>query len=292
MTEQTVGHHSDDLDTTSLAYSGRAPGHAEMAARAHRFGVWYYAETVLRTMRAFIVPGLLNAVGLPLLYIVAMGLGLGSLVSGGVGRVDGVDYLTFVVPALLVSTAVMSMSGEMTFPIMAGFKWMRTYYGPAATGLRPGQLATGHLLAVIIRFAIQTTIFYIIALMFGATQPGWSVLMVPIAILAATAFGAPLQAYAASLEGEGFQFSFVQRFIVMPMFLFSGTFFPLSVMPVYLQWIGWLSPVWHGTQLARAASYGAAVEGWLIAVHLLVLAAATVAGALLARRVYTRRLTS
>ncbi|WP_235019870.1 ABC transporter permease [Ruania rhizosphaerae] len=291
--EQTVvGHHHDDLDTTTLAYSGQAPSHAVMAQRAHRFGTWYHAEAVLRSMRAFIVPGLLNAVGQPLLYIIAMGLGLGALVGNGVGTVDGVDYLTFVTPALLVSTVVMSVSGEMTYPVMAGFKWMRTYYGPAATGLRPAQIAAGHLLAVVIRFVVQCTIFWVIAVAFGATSLGWSVLMVPIGVLAATAFGAPLQAYAASLEGEGFQFSFVQRFIVMPMFLFSGTFFPLAVMPVYLQWIGWLSPVWHGTQLARLVSYGASGPGWLIAVHVLVLVAATLAGVMWARRVYTRRLTS
>ncbi|UFU06564.1 ABC transporter permease [Ruania halotolerans] len=290
--QTAVGHHHDDLDTTGLAYSGRAPSHAEMAGRARRFGAWYYAETTLRGMRAYLVPNAITAIGQPLLYIIAMGLGLGALVGSGVGTVDGVDYLTFVAPALLVSTVVMSVTGEMTYPVMAGFKWMRTYYGPGATALRPDQIALGHLLAVVIRFVVQSAIFWVIAVAFGATTLGWSVLMVPIGVLAAVAFGAPLQAYAASLEGEGFQFSFVQRFIVMPMFLFSGTFFPLSVMPVYLQWIGWLSPVWHGTQLARVASYGAEVPGWLIAVHVVVLAAAGLAGVLWARRVYARRLIS
>ncbi|GAA5168768.1 ABC transporter permease [Ornithinimicrobium tianjinense] len=279
-----------EVDTNRLAYSGTAPSHAEMAARARRFGVWYYAETVLRGMRAYFWPILGYAVGQPLLYMVAMGVGLGALVSQGAGAVDGVDYLTFVAPALLVSTVVMSVSGEMTYPVMAGFKWQRLYYAPVATAVEPGQVALGHLTAVVIRFLVQSFVFWLVMLAFGAAPSGWSWLVIPVGVLSATAFGAPLQAYAATIEDEGFQFAFIQRFVVMPMFLFAGTFFPLSVMPGYLQWIGWISPVWHGTQLARLASYGADVSATMVAVHLAFLVALTVLGMALAVRVYTRRL--
>ena len=278
-------------DATSLAYSGRIPPHTEMARRARRFGWWYYTETYLRGMRAYAVPILFYAIGQPVLYLVAMGIGLASLVSGGVGTVDDVDYLTFVAPALLVSTVVMSVSGEMTYPVMSGFKWQRLYYGPAASPVSPGQIAVGHFIAVAIRFTIQSAIFWAVMQAFGAsTQVLASLLLVPIGVLAAMAFGALLQAYAATVKDEGFQFAFVQRFVVMPMFLFAGTFFPLSVMPVYLQWIGWISPVWHGTQLARVASYGAEVEPWLMAVHLIFLLACIVGGLLAGVRVYRRRL--
>lgn len=285
-------HTRAEVDPAVLAYSGRAPAHATMAARARARGVWYYAETVLRGMRAYFWPIVLYSVGQPLLYMVAMGIGLGTLVSSGVGAVDGVDYLTFVAPALLVSTVVMSVTAEMTYPVMAGFKWQRLYYAPVATAVSPGQIALGHLVAVVIRFLAQSTVFWVIMLMFGAAPSGWSFLIIPIGVLAATAFGAPLQAYAATLTDEGFQFAFIQRFVVMPMFLFAGTFFPLSVMPVYLQWIGWISPVWHGTQLARVASYGAPVPPAMIALHLGFLLACVAAGLFLARRFYTRRLRS
>ena len=124
-----------EVDTARLASSGRAPSHAQMAARSRRFGVWFYAETTLRGMRAYFWPILGFAVGQPLLYMIAMGIGLGALVSAGAGGVDGVDYLTFVAPALLISTVVMSVSGEMTYPIMSGFKWQRLYYGPVASAL-------------------------------------------------------------------------------------------------------------------------------------------------------------
>lgn len=281
-----------DLDSNRLAYSGRAPEHSLMAQRAARFGIWYYAETVLRGMRAYFWPILFYAVGQPVLYMVAMGIGLGQLVGSGVGTVDGVDYLTFVAPALLVSTIVMSASAEMTYPVMAGFKWRRLYQGPLASALQPSQVALGHLLAVVIRFLVQSVIFWLIMVAFGAAPSGWSWVVVPVGVLSATAFGAPLQAYAATLRDEGFQFSFIQRFVVMPMFLFAGTFFPLSAMPVYLHWIGWISPVWHGTQLARAASYGADVPPAMMAVHLVFLAGLTLLGLLWAVRVYTRRLRS
>ena len=245
-------------------------------------------------MRAYFWPILLYSIGQPLLYMVAMGIGLGTLVSSGVGSVDGVDYLTFVAPALLVSTVVMSVTAEMTYPVMAGFKWQRLYYAPVATAVSPGQIALGHLLAVVIRFLGQSAVFWVIMLMFGAVSSGWatSMLVIPIGVLAATAFGAPLQAYASTLTDEGFQFAFIQRFVVMPMFLFAGTFFPLSVMPVYLQWIGWISPVWHGTELARLVTYGAPVPPSMLVVHLGFLLACTVVGLLLAVRFYTRRLRS
>lgn len=280
------------MDSTRLAYSGRAPAHTEMGARAARSGAWFYTETVLRAMRAYFWPILLYSVGQPLLYMVALGVGLGELVDSGSGPVDGVDYLVFVAPALLVSTVVMSASAEMTYPVMAGFKWHRLYHGPAASPVSPGQIAVGHLVAVMIRFAVQAAIFWLIMLAFGAAPSGWSWLVVPIGVLTATAFAAPLQAYASTLKDEGFQFALIQRFVVMPMFLFAGTFFPLSAMPVYLHWIGWISPIWHGTQLARLASYGAEIGVLMVVVHVVFLLACTLLGVRWAVRSYTRRLTS
>jgi lipooligosaccharide transport system permease protein len=109
-------------------------------------------------------------------------------------------------------------------------------------------------------------------------------------VLAGLAMFTPLMAYSATLQEEGLQFNFVNRLIVMPMFLFAGTFFPLESMPVFLRWIGWLSPMCHGTQLARVASFGLPVPGWLVAVHLVVLVGLTVGGLAVAHRTFARRL--
>ncbi|WP_228266339.1 ABC transporter permease [Ornithinimicrobium ciconiae] len=279
-------------DLQRLAASGRVPPPEVMAARARRWGWWYYIEYWLRTARAWAQSILIYMIGEPLLYLIALGVGLGTLVDNGVGTVDGVPYLVFVAPALLISTVVMSTGGELTYPVMAGFKWDRLYYGPHATPVTPAQIGTGHFLAVLIRFVVQAAIFWVIMVAFGAVPRGVlvSALVIPIGVLSAAAFGAVLQAYASTLTDEGYQFAFVQRFVIMPMFLFAGTFFPLSSMPVYLHWIGWISPVWHGTQLARQVTYGAVEPVWLTLLHVVFLAVMTVAGVLWLRRSYTRRM--
>ncbi|WP_237565528.1 ABC transporter permease [Ornithinimicrobium cavernae] len=281
-------------DLQRLAASGRVPPPAVMAARARRWGWWYYVEYWLRTARAWFQSILIYMVGEPLLYLIALGVGLGTLVDNGVGTVDGVPYLVFVAPALLISTVVMSTGGELTYPVMAGFKWDRLYYGPHATPVSPAQIATGHFTGVMLRFTVQATIFWGIMRAFGAAPRGVliSALVIPIGVLSAAAFGSVLQAYASTLQDEGYQFAFVQRFVIMPMFLFAGTFFPLSSMPVYLHWIGWISPVWHGTQLARQVTYGAVEPLWLTVLHVLVLGGLTAAGLLWARHNYTRRMAS
>ena len=109
-------------------------------------------------------------------------------------------------------------------------------------------------------------------------------------MLAGLAFGLPMMAYSASIREDRGQFALVQRFVVMPLFLFSGTFFPLSTLPWFLQWIGWISPVWHGSELARVLGYGQAEPGWLSVVHLAFLLLLAGAGLVAARRVYVRRL--
>lgn len=281
---------SEITDSNKLAYSGTLPTPEEVARRVRRRGYLGYAEHYLRTMRAFGLPLLLESVLTPLLYLVAMGVGLGALVDRGVGQVQGVSYLAFVGPALMIATATMGAATESMYPVMSGFKWQRLYLGAVATPMSPAQIATGHLLGACARYLFQAVVFWIYLVAFGAVHGVRSVLLVPIAILSAVAFGAPLQAYSAQLKDEGASFNFVQRFVVMPMSLFAGTFFPLSAMPVYLQWIGWVSPIWHGSQLARRVGFGMPEPAWLTGVHLAYLVALVVVGVLLSRRIYTRRL--
>ena len=289
----TASSAGDDLASLRhLASSGRVPPPAEMARRARRWGWWYHVEYWLITAKAWAQSILVYAIAEPLLYLVALGVGLGTLVDAGAGGVDGVEYLTFVAPALLVSTIVMSAAGEFTYPVMAGFKWERLYHGPHATPVTPRQIAEGQFAGVMLRFVAQAAIFLGIMWAFGAISSPWAWLCVPIAVLAAGTFGAPLLAYAASLESEGYQFAMVQRFIVMPMFLFAGTFFELSSMPWFLQPIGWISPIWHGTELARWAAYSSDLSWARAALHVGFLAALALIGLLVARRIFERRLNS
>lgn len=276
------------LPTSSLA--PHPP--AESARQARRFGTWFMAEQVLRGMKGYLDIVIAYSVGNPLVYLFAMGIGLATLVDSNAGgdAFGGASYLQFIAPSLLASAAMMTAAGEFTYAVMVGFKWRHTYYGPLATPITPQQICQGHALAVGIRILAQSIVYLVIVLFFGAATSGWAWLSILSASLAGMAFGLPLMAYSASVTEDRGQFALVQRFIVMPLFLFSGTLFPLSTLPWFLQWIGWISPVWHATELGRVLSYGYAEPGWLSVLHVLYLLVLAGGGLVLARRIYARRL--
>ncbi|QIK72444.1 ABC transporter permease [Propioniciclava coleopterorum] len=280
MTEHPTTHAGPQITFSGL-------DHAALADRTRRWGWVQYAGYRDAAERPFLGTTLAVALGNPVLYLAAMGLGLGSIVQQ---PVDGVPYLTFVAPGLLVSTVVSTGAQFGTWPIFGGFKWQMNYLAAQATPLEPKQMAQGEALAIGVRLLVQALLFWMIGFAFGAWPSPGSVAMVPIAMLAALAMFTPLMAYAATLQEEGLQFNFVQRLIVMPMFLFAGTFFPLGAMPIYLQWIGWVSPMWHGTQLARMVAFGLDVPPWLAVVHVVFLVGLFLGGLWAAGRTFTRRL--
>lgn len=261
------------------------------AAKARRWGSFYYAEHVLRVMKGYGWSIFLYSVGQPVAYLFAMGVGLASLVdANGAGAFGGVSYLAFVAPALVVSAAVMTASGEFSYPVMDGFKWRRVYFGPHASPLVPQQIATGHILASGLRMLVQSAIYFAIVAAFGASPGPWGWLNAAVATVAGLSFGLPLMAYAAALTKDSGQFALVQRFIVVPLFLFSGTFFPLDSLPLAVRWIGWVSPVWHGTELGRVFGYGLEEEPLLTVAHVVFLVVTAGAGWMLARRRFALRM--
>ena len=114
--------------------------------------------------------------------------------------------------------------------------------------------------------------------------------MIPAAIMAGGSFGAVMMYFAAKIEKEDYFFNVIGRLIIMPMFLFSGTFFPLSLMPIYLQPIGWISPLWHATELGREAAFDYGISPLMISIHLIFLSAMAVTGLVLSMRQFERRL--
>ena len=260
----------------------------QSAARAVRFGSWYFAEHMFRQMRNWLVSIAAYSIGSPLAYLFAMGIGLASLVNSSTSnQFSGVSYQTFIAPALVASTALMSAAGDFMFPVMAGFRWRRIYYGPHASPLVPEQIAKGHIISTFIRILLPTAVYYLIVVLFQAAPSPWGWLSVLTASLAAMSFGLPLMAWVATLKTDAGQFAMVQRFIVI---LFSGTFFPLSQLPVFLQWIGWISPLWHATELGRVLSFGYPEAAWLTVVHLVYLLALAGFGWRLSQRIYAKRL--
>ncbi len=279
--------------TTAALQVLRAHSPEVSAARARRWGAFYYAEQVLRVMKGYGWTIVMYGVGQPVAYLFAMGVGLATLVeANGAGVFGGVSYLTFIAPALLISAAVMTAANEFTFPVMDGFKWRRVYYGPHASPLTPEQIAGGQIIAVTVRFLLQSAIYFAVVAFFGAAPSAWGWVSIFIATLAGLSFGLPLMAYAATIKDDRGQFAMVMRFIVMPLFLFSGTFFPLDTLPLGVRWIGWISPIWHGTELGRVVSYGYEEEPWLTIVHLVFLLALAAAGWVLTKRQFVKRMGS
>jgi len=263
-----------------------------LMARSRRWGSWYVAEHRFRVMRSYAQTVIVTAVGNPIIYLYAMGVGLATLVDGNLGGtgVNGVSYLVFVAPALLASAAITVASEEFSYPIMLGFKWNPVFFGMNASSIQPGQIINGIVISVAVRMLVTCLIYYVFMLIFGAVPGALGFLTVPVALLTGLAFGALFMAYTATLKDDAGQLAMVMRFVILPMTLFSGTFFPLSVLPPYLQWIGWISPLWHGTELSRVFAYGLDEPLWLSVVHVLYLAAMLAVGWVLARRITVGRL--
>lgn len=261
------------------------------AAKARRWGAFYFAEQVLRVMKGYGWSIFLYSVGQPAAYLFAMGVGLATLVdTNSATAFGGVSYLAYIAPALLISAAVMTAATEFTFPVMDGFKWRRVYYGPHASPLTPEQIAAGQIIAVTVRLVLQSAIYFAIVAIFGASPSGWAWISILVGTLAGLAFGLPLMAYAATIKDDKGQFAMVMRFIVMPLFLFSGTFFPLDTLPVLVRWIGWISPIWHGTELGRVLSYGYEEPPVLTVIHIVFLVGLACFGWMLTKRQFLRRM--
>lgn len=271
-----------DLREEALSW-GRAP---------RRHGAWYVTEHVVRTMRAYGWTIIVGALAQPILYLLGLVLGLAALISVPI-TVHGqeVSYLVFVAPALLMTAAIGIATEEFTYPVMAGFKWRRYFFGFNASPLSSPQIASGVVLGAMARVAMAAGAYFVFLWVFGAiTEPATGWIAIFVAMLGALAFGVPLLAYAASLEDDKGQFAMVQRFVFVPMFLFSGTFYPLETLPIWLQWLGWISPLWHASELGRVLTFGAPIPPWMIVGHLAYLVVLAVGGFVWARRAFARRL--
>ena len=239
-----------------------------------------------RTWKGSIISRFLS----PLFFLLSMGLGLGTLVDDGAGGVGGVPYLQFVVPGIVAVQAMWLAFGESTYPVFGYITWNQMYAAMLATPLGVTAVLGGHLAVVGVHLGVATTIFVAVAAVFGAFASWWVLLAVPVALLTGLAFAVPTFAFAATV-GNDHGFSLVYRFVVTPLMLFSGVFFPVEQLPPVLLPVAWLTPLWHGVELCRDAATGTA-PGWEGAGHLAVLLLYIGVGWVLAHRQFTRRLVS
>lgn len=244
-------------------------------------------ETFYVVDRRYIRVSVLTQLMGPILYLLSLGVGLGSVVNHGRGSTLGVAYLAYIAPALIVATALQVGANEATYPILyGGFKYQQAYYAMHATPLSPSQISRGVLGWVATKCALSGLFYLAVVACFGGIRSIGALLCVPIGALGAMALSAPIAAYSASIYKEGGAFPAIMRFIVMPMFLFSGTFYPVSSLPEWAHWAAWVSPLWHATELARWVSLGplhlhsgvGQVSIGMVAVHLIYLSVLTVGG--------------
>jgi lipooligosaccharide transport system permease protein len=230
------------------------PATQVFAVRQLRFWLTNYR----RTWKGTIYTSVLN----PVLYLGAMGLGLGTLVDRhGTASLGGVSYLVFLAPGLQAATA---------------------------TPLRPTDLFYGHLIFTVLRLVMNSVIFLLVMLAFGAVKSPWAIATVPAAVLTGMAFAAPIEAFAITCKKDT-TFALIFRFGMIPLFLFSGTFFPVSQLPAAIRPLAYITPLWHGVALCRSLSLGTAGLGASVG-HAAYLAAVTALGIYAGRKAYERRL--
>lgn len=258
-----------------------AAGHARSILRVVEHHVLVYR----RTWQGTVFSTFLN----PVLYLAAIGVGLGAFVDqSNPAGIEGVPYATFLAPGILVATAMNNATGESTYPVMAGIRWLKTYVAMILSPLDPRHVATGQLLWVGVRVTLGGLVFLGVMIVFGATDPGHAALMLPVTILTGLAFGAPIQAFAAAQTNDA-PFAALFRFVIMPMFIFSGTFFPISQLPDLLQVVAYLTPLWHAVSLSRGIALDM-LDPMIALINVAYLGAMVVVGLLWSYRTFSRRL--
>jgi lipooligosaccharide transport system permease protein len=266
---------------TTDAATRPAPPAAVFAVRELRFWLTDYR----RTWRGSIISSLLN----PLLFLGAMGLGLGSLVNArGDASIGGISYLAFLAPGLLAATAMTTAVEESTYPVLASVKWVKTYQAATASPLRPADIFHGHMLFVTLRLAMNCAIFLAVSAALGAVRSPWALAALPVAVLTGATFNAVIEAWAITRTRDT-SFAVIFRFGMIPLFLFSATFFPITQLPAWLRPVAYITPLWHGAALCRSLSLGTATPGGAL-IHVGYLAALAAAGVAVGNRTYRRRL--
>lgn len=212
------------------------------------------ARIYRRTWRGSVVSGFVT----PILYLLAMGVGLGTLVDAnpyeGLGNVS---YLTFLAPGLLVATAMQTGAGEGAWKVMGGIKWRETWKARLASPIGVPSLVLGHMIWSASRVLMVSVSFAIVMAGFRVAPVLQSLLAVIPALLVGVAMVALTTSYTVRIKSESGLPGFF-RFVVIPMFLFSGVFFPVSNLPDWLEPVALVTPMYHGVEIARAIVVGAA----------------------------------
>ncbi len=225
----------------------------------------------------------------PALFLMAIGVGLGSMIDRGGGSLPGgITFLQFLAPGLLAATAMQSSAFESSYPILGKFTWHHNYDAIHATPMRIADIFLGELAWIAVRQTMVATAFTVVLTAFGIPRTPLAVLAIPAAVLTGLAFSAPIMAWAATL-GNSANFNVIHRFGVTPLFLFSGVFFPLAQLPAWAQALARLTPLFHGVELTRGLMLGT-LGFAAAAIHIAYLVSMLVAGTVAGLWTFRRRL--
>ena len=273
---------------TATSHVRAASGQAGSSLSGVLLVVEHHWTWYRRNWRATAVSSVLQ----PLLFLLAFGVGFGALIDG-TGRAaqatGGVAYLVWLAPALLCVSAVQTATFDSTYPVLSGFKWQRHYLAMTATPIGPGQVVAGHLGWMTVKIGGCGAVYVAVLAVFGGVRSAGIVAALVVAMLTGAAVGALVTAFTAGVDDEGSAFTVLFRLVLIPMTLFSGTFFPVDRLPAWVQPVTWVSPLWHGTELARAAALGGGAALPALG-HAAVLVALVAAGSAVAVARFRQRL--
>lgn len=251
------------------------PGGRMSAFRAQR--IWERNYMVYRRLWKIIFTGFFE----PVFYLFSIGIGIGALV-GDVNGPGGnpVGYTAFIAPALMAASAMNGATMETTFNIFFKLKFGNVYEGILTTPMQPRDIAIGEIGWALLRGLLYAATFLIVMAVMGLTESWWAIMMLPGAVLVGYAFGSV--GLAACTYMRSWQDFDLVQLVTMPLFLFSATFYPLDVYPPLMQQIAKISPLYHGTELLRAFSFG--VLDWSLVGHIAFLLVMGLVGSTIASR--------
>jgi len=226
----------------------------------------------------------------PVLYLAALGIGLGTLVDrhSSLG-VTGYPYLDFLAPGLMAATAMQIGFNDSLFPVMSAFKWGKQYVAMIATPASARDIVLGQVAWIATRLLIVASSYFVVLCLFGLIHSATAVLAIPFAALTGCAFVTPTVAFVATQQNDN-ALTPIYRMVIVPLFLFSGAFFPVSELPGWLATLARLSPLYQGVALCRDSTlYGlnSPIEAFG---HIAYLGGITVIGLVVASRTYSSRL--
>jgi len=245
----------------------------------------YWLRRYRRTWRGTVVVSIAN----PLLFLLAIGAGLGRLIPDS-AALGGVSYLAFFAPGMLAAASMQNGVVESAFPVSWARRRGGSYQVAGAGPLEPADILIGHALFMTFKIALGAAAFLVVMIAMGAARSPLVLLDLPAAVLTGLAFATPTAAWVITVQRQGTAGTLF-KWVVMPLYLFSGTFFPIAALPVPVRVLAYVSPLWHGADLCRTLSLGTAQWG-MSAVHVAYLLALTFLGVYIGLRTYRTQLHS